>query len=122
MVIATTRNHNPARGLKTLRMRKKDRPPVDPFSIEDAEALIAAIHQDWGQAQGNYDEFRFFTRLRPSEQIALLISDCNPVKGTIAITKARVMSRDKDRTKNLEFDDRQESTLGCQAAQGIAHT
>ena len=43
--------HNPARGLKTLRMRKKDRPPVDPFSINEAEALIAAIHQDWGEAQ-----------------------------------------------------------------------
>jgi hypothetical protein len=57
--------HDPARGLKTLRMRRKDRPPADPFSIEEAEALIKAIHQDWGEAQGNYDEFRFFTRLAP---------------------------------------------------------
>jgi integrase len=94
--------HNPARGLKTLRIRKKDRPPVDPFSIDDAEALIAAIHQDWGEAQGNYDEFRFFTGLRPSEQIALLVSDCNLKRGTIAVTKARVMARDKDRTKTSE--------------------
>ena len=94
--------HNPARSLKTLRMRKKDRPPVDPFSIEEAETLIAAIHHDWGEAQGNYDEFRFFTGLRPSEQIALLVADCDLVKGTIAITKARVMARDKDRTKTHE--------------------
>jgi len=94
--------HNPARGLKTLRIRKKDRPPVDPFSIDEAEALIAAIHQDSGEAQGNYDELRFFTGLRPSEQIALLVSDCDLVKGTIAITKARVMARDKDRTKTSE--------------------
>jgi integrase len=41
--------HNPARGLKTLRIRKKDRPPVDPFSIEQAETLIAAIHHDWAR-------------------------------------------------------------------------
>jgi integrase len=94
--------HNPARSLKTLRMRRKDRPPVDPFSIEEAETLIAAIHQDWGEAQSNYDEFRFFTGLRPSEQIALLVFDCDLVKGTIAITKARVMARDKDRTKTSE--------------------
>jgi integrase len=94
--------HNPARGLKTLRMHKKDRPPVAPFSIEEAEALIGAIHQDWGEAQGNYDEFRFFTGLRPSEQIALLVSDCDLERGTIAITKARVMARDKDRTKTSE--------------------
>jgi len=77
--------HNPASGLKTLRMRKKDRPPVDPFSIDEAETLIGAIHHDSGEAQGNYDEFRFFTGLRPSEQIALLVSDYDPVKGTIAI-------------------------------------
>jgi integrase len=94
--------HNPARGLKTLRMHRKDRPPVDPFAIEEAEALIGAIHQDWGEAQGNYDEFRFFTGLRPSVQIALLVSDCDLVKGTIAITKARVMARDNDRTKTSE--------------------
>jgi integrase len=91
--------HNPARGLKALRIRRKDRPPVDPFSIDEAETLIAAIHQDWGEAQGNYNEFRFFTGLRPSEQIALLVSDCDLAKETIAVTKARVMARDKDRTK-----------------------
>ena len=50
-------------------------PPIDPFSIEEAELLIAAIHRDWGPAQGNYDGFRFFTDLRPSEEIALLPSD-----------------------------------------------
>jgi integrase len=94
--------HNPSRGLKTLRMRKKDRPPVDPLSIEEAEMLVAAIHHDWGEPQGNYDEFRFFTGLRPSEEIALLVSDCDLERGTIAITKARVMAHDKDRTKTSE--------------------
>jgi hypothetical protein len=59
-------HHNPAHGLKSMRIGKKDRPAIDPFSIQDAETLIAAIHRDWGEAQGNYDEFRFFTGLRPS--------------------------------------------------------
>jgi integrase len=58
-------HHNPARALKGARIGKKDRPKIDPFSIQDAETLIAAIHRDWGEAQGNYDEFRFFTRLAP---------------------------------------------------------
>jgi hypothetical protein len=40
------------------------------FLPEDAEVVVAAIHRDWGEAQGNYDELRFFTGLRPSEQIA----------------------------------------------------
>jgi site-specific recombinase XerD len=68
----TPEKHNPATGLKCLRITKKDRPVIDPFSIQEAEALIAAIHRERGEAQGNYDEFRFFTGLRPSEQIVLL--------------------------------------------------
>lgn len=26
--------------------------------MHDAETLIAAIHRNWGEAQGNYDELR----------------------------------------------------------------
>jgi integrase len=54
-------HENPALNLRCARLRKADRPKVDPFSMHDAETLIAAIHHDWGEAQGNYDEFRFFT-------------------------------------------------------------
>jgi integrase len=93
---------NPASSLKCFRISKKDRPVPDPFTIQEAEALIAAIHRDWGEAQGNYDEFRFFTGLRPSEQIALLVSDCDVGQGKVSVTKARVMARDKDRTKTSE--------------------
>jgi integrase len=94
--------HNPAAALRCLRMSKKDRPVADPFTIQEAEAVIAAIHRDWGQAQGNYDEFRFFTGLRPSEQIAIQIDDFDVARRQILISKARVMSRDKDRTKTGE--------------------
>jgi hypothetical protein len=51
----------PRRGLRSARLRKTDRRKVDPFRMHDAGVLIAAIHRDWGEAQGNYDEFRFFT-------------------------------------------------------------
>jgi integrase len=91
--------HTPAAGLRCFRLTKKDRPVIDPFSIQDAETLIAAIHRDWGETQGNFDEFRFFTGLRPSEQIALLVSDCDVVHGKLSVTKAHVMAHDKDRTK-----------------------
>lgn len=94
--------NNPAEALKCLRIRKKDKPVPDPFTIQEAESVIAAIHHDWGEAQGSYDEFRFFTGLRPSEEIALEIADCDLVKGTILVNKARVMRRDKDRTKTGE--------------------
>jgi integrase len=70
--------------------------------MHDAETLIAAIHRDWGEAQGNYDEFRFFTGLRPSEQIALVLSDIDLVQGIISVNKARVSGVDRDKTKTSE--------------------
>ncbi len=95
-------HHNPAAALKCLRLRRNDRPKIDPFTVQDAETLIAAIHEDWGQAQGNYDEFRFFTGLRPSEQIALTVCDFDACRKVLRVNKARVQGIDKDSTKTDE--------------------
>lgn len=91
--------HNPATALKCLRLRRQDRPRIDPLTIQDAETLIAAIHKEWGEAQGNYDEFRFFTGVRPSEQIALTVSDFDASRKVLRVNKARVQGIDKDSTK-----------------------
>ena len=93
---------NPAWGLKGARMRRRDLPRIDPFRIQDAEALIAAIHQDWGEPQGNFHEFRFFTGLRPSEEIALNVRDFDEAQGILSVTKARVYGVDKNTTKTHE--------------------
>ncbi len=69
---------NPALALTTFRITKKDRPKVDPFTIEEAELIIAASHRMHGEWYGNYEEFRFFTGLRQSEQFALETGDCDP--------------------------------------------
>jgi integrase len=90
---------DPAASLKCSRIGKKDRPAIDPFSIQDAEVLIAALHRDWGEAPGNYDELRFFTGLRPSEEIALVAGDYDRQRGVLSVTKARVGGIDKDCTK-----------------------
>ena len=90
---------DPAAAIRSAHICKKDRPVIDPFSIHDAEVLIAALHYDWGEAQGNYDEFRFFTGLRPSEQIALVVSDYDAEHAVLSISKARVQGVDKDVTK-----------------------
>jgi integrase len=109
-------HHNPARALQSARMDKKDRPKIDPFSIQDAETLIAAIHRDWGEAQGNYDEFRFFIGRRPSEQIALVVTaDYGAANGVLSITKTRVAGMDRDRTKSGE--DRR--VVLCERARSI---
>lgn len=107
--------HNPTRDLKGARIQQKDRPYIDPFTLDEAEALIAAIRRDWGDAQANYDEFRFFTGLRPSEQIALLVSDYDAARGTLDVTRARVNGIDKDSTKT--GDDRRIAL--CPRAVGV---
>ncbi len=94
--------HNPTYSLRSARIQKKDRTRIDPFKIQEAETLIAAIHRDWGEAQGNYDEFRFFTGMRPSEQIALLVTDFDIASGTLKVNKACVAGVDKDSTKTGE--------------------
>jgi integrase len=93
---------DPAASLRCARIGKRDRPCIDPFSIQDAEVLIAALHADWGEAQGNYDEFRFFTGLRPSEEIALVVTDYDRARRTLSVSKARVDGIDKDCTKTCE--------------------
>jgi integrase len=94
--------HNPTYSLRSARILKKDRTRIDPFKIQEAETLIAAIHRDWGEAQGNYDEFRFFTGMRPSEQIALLVTDFDIASRTLKVNKACVAGVDKDSTKTGE--------------------
>jgi integrase len=93
---------NPATALKGARMRRRDFPRIDPFRVQDAEALIAAIHEDWGELPGNFHEFRFFTGLRPSEEIALRIRDYDKVRRTLSVTKSRVYGVDKNTTKTHE--------------------
>jgi len=67
--------------------------------MHDTETLIAAIHPNWGEVQGNYDEFRLFTGLRPSEQIAVVLTDIDLENGIISINKARVSGVDRCKTK-----------------------
>jgi hypothetical protein len=48
-------------------------------------------------------QFRFFTGLRPSEQIALLVTDVDPTKRTLTINKSRVAGIDRNSTKMGEL-------------------
>lgn len=77
---------NPTLALPTFRLTAKDRPRIDPFTIQEAEAIIAASHRMHGEWYGNYEEFGFFTGLRPSEQFALEVGDCDLANGSISVT------------------------------------
>ena len=91
-----------AAGLECFKLTKKDRPTIDPFTIQEAEILIRGIQEEWGEPIGNYDEFRFFTGLRQSEEIGLRVNNCDLTKGTIKICESIVLKQDKDRPKTNE--------------------
>lgn len=80
-------------------MSRKERIRPDPFRFDEAERLIAAIREDWGEAQAHYDEFRVFTGLRPSEQIALRLPDFDAARSTLRVNKAHVAGVDRATTK-----------------------
>lgn len=94
------RAQNPALGLSGVRIPKREQPAPDPFPLDDAEAHIAETYRLWGADQADYEEFRFFSGVRPSEQIALLWPDFSDARGEMVVSKARVMARDKDEPKN----------------------
>lgn len=87
---------NPAARLKSLKVQLRK---PDPFRVEEAVAIINGIRKDWGEHDANYVEFGFFAGTRPSELISILWPDVDLRSGTVKISKARVMARDKDTTK-----------------------
>lgn len=54
------------------------------------------MHGEW---YGNYEEFRFFTGLRQSEEFALQVEDRDIATDKINVTKAAVEEEMKNRTK-----------------------
>lgn len=92
-------DRSPAEALKSSRVQKR---PPDPFTLEEAEAIINGIREDWGARFADYIEWQFFTGCRPSETIALKWPAINIQERTAYIEETRVYARDKSTTKNSE--------------------
>jgi len=56
----------------------------------------------WDPASGPTMRSRSFTAPRPSEQIALIVSDYERVNGVLSITRGRVHGTERDATKTGE--------------------
>lgn len=82
----------------------------DPFSPDEVEVILDTLREYPGPAYADYFEFSLFAGPRPSEQIALLWQDVDLRSGTIRVRRARVMSKDKERTKTTYERDVELST------------
>lgn len=90
---------NPAELLDTPK-RKKEEP--DPFSLDEANAIIAKLYETthWPSAiYAAFFEFAFFTGMRPQEIIALRWDAVDKTKRQVHVCRAIAQGVIKERTK-----------------------
>jgi integrase len=82
-----------------LEMLKVQRPDPNPYTIEEARALIAAAHRAHGAIDGHYWELAFLLGMRPGEQISVQWSDWNRITGKLSVRRMRTEGHSKESTK-----------------------
>lgn len=87
---------DPTDGIDNLKVQTGDPDPFDPGEVE---VILSTLQEKFGEAYADYFEFAFFAGPRPSEQIALLWQDVDLRSGVIKVRRARVLGKDKERTK-----------------------
>lgn len=87
---------NPIDGLESAPHQRK-RP--DPFSMEEAEAILAGLQDKYGPQITNYFGLKFFTGLRTSESLALKWENIDWRSSQMLVSEAIVLGEHKDNTK-----------------------
>jgi integrase len=78
---------------------KHQKPPADPFSQQEAEAICAYMAEKYPAQVANYVEFKFFTGLRTSESFGLRWPNVDLPSKYVMISEAIVRGEEKDTTK-----------------------
>jgi len=107
--------------IETVKNAKVQKEPPDPFSLDEANAIIADLKTNAGPIVADYFEFAFFSGVRVSEQIALEWTDLDRKRGLLRVTRAKVWGKKKKTTKthhprDLELLERAAGVLQRQRA------
>nr|WP_314493211.1 tyrosine-type recombinase/integrase [uncultured Pseudomonas sp.] len=92
-------SRNPA---ESIQLPARTRKEVDPFTLEEANAIIAQLyaHKHWpSQIYAAFFEFMFFTGLRLSEGLALQWDTFDEAKRTIHVRRTIALGVVEERTK-----------------------
>jgi integrase len=95
---------NPCATIDAAAWQKKK---VDPFSLEEAELILAHLHEKYPEQAWNFYESQFFTGLRTGEAIGLEWKDVDFRQKTVTVKQAFVIDdmtdtkTSKERTVNL---------------------
>jgi integrase len=74
-------------------------PEPDPFTLEEAQAIIAGLHQHYDPQIARYFAFKFYTGCRTSESLALRWENVDWRRKTITVRDAIVLGEYNRRTK-----------------------
>lgn len=78
---------------------KHQKPPVDPFSREEAEAILAYMGKHYPEPILNFTEYKFFTGVRTSESFGLPWGNVDLASSYMLVSDVIVRGVEKDRTK-----------------------
>jgi integrase len=81
---------------------KHQKPPVDPFTQAEAEAICAYMGKHYPAQVANYVEFKFFTGLRTSESFGLRWPSVDLPSKYFTVSQGIVRGEEKDSTKTNE--------------------
>jgi integrase len=107
--------------LEGLDAAKHQRPEPDPFSRDEAEAIVADMHARYPAQVALYFEAKFFTGMRTSESLGMRWDSIDWAKSQMAVREAIVLGEHKTRTKThrirtLELNSRALAALKSQKA------
>lgn len=89
-------DENPTAKLKMLKVQRGE---PEPYTVTEAQALIATAHRTHGEIDGLYWHLAFLLGLRPGEQISAKWLDWNKITGKLSIRRMRTEGEDKASTK-----------------------
>jgi integrase len=90
---------NPTQKLRMLPLQQAE---PDPYTVAEAEAMIACARRVHGELDALYWELAFLLGMRPGEQISIQWIDHNRVTGKLTVRRMRTEHKDKDSTKTSE--------------------
>lgn len=90
---------DPIAGLEPASHQKAE---PDPFSVAEAETIIAHMAREYGPQVSNYFGFKFFSGLRTSESLGLKWNSVDWPSGTATVREGIVLGQHKATTKTKE--------------------
>lgn len=93
---------NPVAGIERAKHQK---PPVDPFTMDEVEAIIADMAKHYDEQVYNYVEVKFFTGLRTGESFGLQWPRVDLASSYIQISESIVAKEQKGSTKTNQVRD-----------------